>query len=108
MELIGLSGLGNLREPDAIAIAQQQVLIAIKSLPEGNAVDLLKQLPSSIITKICHDGVQEQISQYLPVALSGLGAGLAVGFSTGSFVYGSLAALTVAGIVYFIQKPKDA
>lgn len=112
VHLIGLSGLGKSRsqrlgEIDTQGIIYAQVLDAVKRLPDGDAVELIKQLPKNVLSKICTEGVKEQITDYLPQAFTSITAGLLVGLTTKSFLYGSITAIMVAGILYFIFKPHD-
>lgn len=111
MDLVGLDGLpriNGLGVVDAGSIAQDELLRAIKSLPEGNAVALLQRLPENIITKICTEGANEKITAYLPTAIVGLGGGVVAGLMTNSFVTGLLVALIAGGTVYFITQPASA
>lgn len=102
MDLVGLDGLGTV---DATDIAQEELLTAIKSLPEGNAVALLQRLPENIITKICTKGANEKLTAYLPTAVVGVGGGVVAGLMTDSFAVGLLTALIAGGAVYFITQP---
>jgi len=109
MDLIGLDGLPrNLGTVDVSAIAQQEILNAIKAMPEGNAIALLGQLPENIVTQICTKVANEKLTAYLPTAIVGIGGGIVVGLATDSFLYGLLTAIAAGATVYFITQPNKA
>lgn len=106
MKLIGLNDKVGI--VDVGAIASQELLNTLKRLPEGNAIELIKQMPESVLTKICTTGVNDKITAYIPVLTAGIGVGVVVGMKSKSAVYGILAALVVGGIVFLIRKPETA
>ncbi len=108
MELIGLDGLGKVGEVDVSSIVTNQLLDALKKLPEGNTVAIIKQLPQTVLTQICTDGVNEKITSYLPTAIVGIGGGIVLGMMTNSFTYGFLGMLGLGALVYVITQPQVA
>ncbi|MFN8358271.1 MAG: hypothetical protein U0264_00005 [Candidatus Kapaibacterium sp.] len=106
MKLIGLND--RIGVVDVGAIATQELLNTLKKLPEGNAVQLIKQMPESVLTQICTQGVNEKITAYIPVAVAGAGVGIVVGMKTKSLAYGLLSALFIGGIVYLIRQPQTS
>ena len=106
MKLIGLND--RISAIDISDIASQEILTAMKKLPDGNIVNVIKQLPENVIRQVCTQGVNEQITAYIPIAVAGLGVGLVVGFKYKSFFYGVLAASAVSAFVYLLRKPQIA
>ena len=107
-EILGLDGLGKVGEVDVNSIVTDELLNTLKRLPEGNTVALIKQLPQSVLSQICTQGVNEKITAYLPTAIVGIGGGIVVGMITGSFTYGFLATAALGALVYFITQPSTA
>jgi hypothetical protein len=71
----GLRGFAGLGTVDVSAISVQAALEALKRLPEGDMLAVIKGLPESVVRKICEEGVKDEITAYLPMA-AGIGAGL--------------------------------
>lgn len=58
-------------DPNVTAIALEKLKDVIKGLPDGDALELLKQLPENVVRQICEDGAKEELSQYIPWAIGG-------------------------------------
>lgn len=101
IELIGIEGLNN---PDVLAIAKQQTLEALKRLPEGDQLELLKSLPEDIIRKICTDGVDAELGRYWPSVIAFLiSAFVSYGYFTQDFINCILVAAFVGAGTYYVH-----
>lgn len=108
MRLIGLDGIGTLGNVDTTTIMKEQALEVLRRLPEGDTVELLKQLPESVVRKICQKGVESELQRFLPAALAGGVVAAGTILFTKSVLTGiGLGCLTVVGIVYLIKNSDE-
>lgn len=69
-------GTSGLAAVDLTTIGLDQLTALLQTIPEGDLVAKLKQLPESTIRQICTTGVNEELQGYLPwilLAAAGLG-----------------------------------
>jgi len=104
MKLIGLDGL---HDVDTSVILKSEALKVLKRLPDGDAVELIKQLPESVIRKICENGVSEEITKLLPPAIACGTLGVVVGLISKSPLIGIGSALLAFSAYMFISGRND-
>lgn len=101
IELIGIEGLSN---PNVLEIAKQQTIEALKRLPEGDQIALLKSLPEDIIRAICTEGVDAELGRYWPAVIAFLiSAFVSYGYFTQDFINCIMVAAFVGAGTYFVQ-----